>query len=132
MDTFDFCPDSQVAETTPRDPMSVVSMNGWTFTSKPTVPHAHKFKVTLHGLKWITDELSGLYLNAVNPTINARRLEEFYNAHETWDPFYYPHPHLGTLVVRFAAPVIIPAAIPNSDGLCAALEINLIEHDPGY
>jgi hypothetical protein len=59
--TFSFCPASLVAETLPPEPAQGVSMNGWAFTSKPRIPFQKKFKVTLHGLRWI----------AANPLVNS-------------------------------------------------------------
>lgn len=131
METFNFCPDSLVPETLPRDPAQVLSMNGWTFSARPTTPHQRKFRVKLYGLKWFL-ETDGTYDSTTSPEINAKALEDFYALHETWAPFNWTHPHLGTLVVRFAAPVIVPAGSVNSGGLIEPLEITLIHHDPGY
>lgn len=132
VDTFNFCPNSQVPVTTPRDPVSVVTMNGWTFTAKPTTPYVRRFKLTLHGLRWLLTGV-GIYDATTTPTINAAALEAFYKAHEGWDPFYWQHPHIAApLLVRFASPVTVPAAMPNSGGWIEPLEIDLIEHNPGY
>lgn len=132
MDTFSFCPDRMVAETLPRDaPQSVMSLNGWQFTARPTTPYQRKLKVTLHGLRWYT-QANGLYDTTTNPTFNARLLEQFYEAHETWDPFLFNHPHFGTMTVRFAATLAVPAGLPNSGGLIGPVEVNFIHHNPGF
>jgi hypothetical protein len=68
-----------------------------------------------------------LYNSTTDPQRNARALELFYDTHEQWDPFVYTHPHLGRLWVRFAAPVNVPAAAPNSGGLIEAFEIELVD-----
>src|SRR5687767_11090127 len=132
METFAFCPDSQVPHTLPREPMGLVTMNGWTFASKPTTPFQRKFRVKLFGLKWFLDEATEQYDAVTSPDINARALELFYEEHETWKPFLWTHPHLGELTVRFASAVEVPPAPPNSGGLLEPLEITLIHHDPGY
>jgi hypothetical protein len=133
VDTFSFCPNSLVPVTMPREPVQVVSFNGWQFTAKPTTPYQRRFKVTLHGMKWFLNSATGVYDSTTTPTINARALELFYQAHEGWDPFLWQHPHIATpLTVRFGAPVVVPEALPNSGGRCAPLEINLIEHNAGY
>lgn len=132
LETFNFCPNSLVPETLPREVPSVLTMNGWTFTSRPTTPHQRKFRVKLFGLRWFLDDIDDTYDDDTLPTINARALEEFYARHETWAPFNWTHPHLGPLVVRFAAPVTVPAATANSGGLLEPLEITLIHHNPGY
>lgn len=133
MDLFDFCPDSQVPQTLPPEATKAVSMNGWEFTARPTVPYQKKFKVMLHGLKWFLNPTTGLFDTTSSPTINARRLELFYEAHGQWDPFTWNHPHMGPLTVRFASGVLIPPGTKDSGGLIAdPVEINLIHHNPGF
>jgi hypothetical protein len=134
MDTFNFCPSSYVPETLPRDvTASAVTMNGWQFNARPTTPYQRKFKLTLHGLRWYLDNL-GYYDATTNAPFNARALELFYQAHETWDPFLFYHQHLGPdpLQVRFATPVTVPAALQGSNGLIGGLEIQLVHHNPSY
>lgn len=129
--TFNFCPTSLVAETLPPEPTSVSSMNGWVFTSKPKVPFLKKFRVTLHGLRWFLNT-NGTYNTISQPTSNARLLEEFYQVNGAWDHFAWTHPHLGYMFCRFAEPVTVPAAKPDSGGLLEPLEITLVQHNPGY
>lgn len=129
--TFSFCPDSLVAETLPPEPVQGTSMNGWTFTSKPKVPFQKKFRVTLHGLRWVL-QADGTYDTTTTPTINARVLEQFYQSNQTWDSFTWAHPHLGSLTCRFAEPVTIPASLANSNGYLDPVEVVLVQHDPGY
>lgn len=128
---FDFCPNSLVPETLPPEPMSGMSLNGWNFSAKPTVPYQKSFKVTLHGLNWYLNP-DGTFDRLKNRTYNARSLEEFYETHGTWANFSWFHPHLGNLQVRFKASVAIPAAIPNSGGLCNPLEITLVHHNARF
>lgn len=133
VDTFNFAPERNVPETLPRDGgANSVQLNGWTFTSRPTVPYQRRYKLTLHGMRWYTDQATGLWDVTTNPNFNARLLEQFYETHETWDPFNFPHQHFGTLLVRFNAPVTVPAGAANSGGLIPAFELQLIEHNPGY
>jgi len=132
VEVFNFCPDRLVPETIPPEPTAVTSMNGWEFSSRPTVPYRRKFKITLHGLQWYLNA-DGSYDEASNPQFNARKLELFYAAHQRWREFNWFHPHLGTLLaVKFSAPVTVPAGIPNSNGILNPLEITMIESNPGY
>lgn len=131
LETFNFCPTTLVPETVPPEPGAVMSLNGWEFTQRPSVPYRRKFKVALHGLRWRLNG-AGFYDAATDPTTNARALELFYQAHERWREFNWTHPHIGPLVVKFATAVTVPAAIGNSGGTMAALEIQLIESNPGY
>lgn len=131
METFNFAPNSLVPKTIPREPQQVISMNGWTFTSKPTTPHVHRFTVKLYGLKWILNS-DNTFNTVAQPTLNARMLEQFYDRHETWQSFYWTHPHHGLRLVRFASPVTIPEGQVNGGGKVDPLEITFIEHNPGY
>jgi len=132
-DIFDFCPDRNVPETLPRDaPQSTMSTGGWQFSSRPTTPYQRKIKLTLYGLRWYLDSTTGRYDYTTNAKFNARALERFYEAHETWSPFTLPHQHFGDMTVRFASPLTVPAAIANSGGFIAPVEVNFIHHNPGY
>ena len=133
--TFEFCPERNVPETLPRqgnDP--VVTMGGWQFTSRPTAPYQRRFKITLHGLRWYLDDKDGTYDLVTDPKFNARLLEKFYEVHETWKPFLWQHQHLSPrpLLVRFASAVTVPAGDKNSGGFIAPVEVNFIEHNPGF
>lgn len=108
-----------------------MSMNGWPFTAKPKVPYVKSFTIKLGGMYWHLKQ-TGLYDESTEPRYNARRLELFYEAHGTWKPFDFPHPHLGLITCRFKEPVEVPEAIPNSGGLIEAFDIQLIVHSPGY
>lgn len=131
MATFDFCPNTLVPETLPPEAGRVMSMNGWEFTSRPAVPYRRKFKVTLYGMRWYLSN-AGLYDASTDPQRNARRLELFYQGHETWKEFDWVHPHIGNLKVKFSESVAVPAAMPNSGGLIEKLEVTLIESNPGF
>lgn len=132
-DVFDFCPGRNVPETLPRDaPQSTMSMGGWQFSSRPTTPYQRKIKLTLHGLRWYLDDATGRYDYVTNEQFNARALERFYEARETWSPFTLKHQHFGDMTVRFAVPVTVPKALPDSGGLIAPFEVTFIHHNPGY
>ena len=130
--TFTFAPDRNVPETLPREPASAMSLNGWQFTARPTTPYQRTFKVTLYGMRWYTNPTTGLWDTTTNPNFNARLLEMFYEANETWDPFAWNHQHFGPQTVRFKNAVTIPKGESNSNGLIAPFEIQLIQHNPGY
>jgi len=133
MDVFNFCPDRNVPETLPRDaPQTTMSMNGWQFSSRPTTPYQRKFKLTLHGLRWYLDPVTGLYNYTTDPLFNARALERFYESHETWAPFTLKHQHFGDLTARFATPLTVPAGEQNSGGFIKPVEVMFIHHNPGY
>lgn len=128
--TFDFCPSSRVIEElAPQEP-SVTDMNGWSFNPKPKTPYRPQFKVTLHGLRWRMG--SGVLDVTTEPTLNAGRLRAFYIQNRMSGTFQLAHEYLGNITCRFAKPVSIPAAIPNSNGLIDAFEVTLEWHNPPW
>ena len=67
-----------------------------------------------------------------NPTLNAGRLLTFYQTNRRFGTFTYAHEYLGTITCRFAEPLTVPEALPNSAGLIDTIEVNLIHHNPGF
>ena len=133
METFGFCPDGRVPTTLPPDVGNGFTSNtGWNFSARPTAPYQRRFKVKLYGLRWHIDEATGLYDVDETPNVNARVLEIFYAQHQTWRPFAFDHPHLGPMTCRFATPVQVPEGVENGGGHIDAVEVTLIEHNPGY
>jgi hypothetical protein len=129
--TFDFCPGKMVVETLPPDQTKGLSFNGWSFTAKPAVPFQRMFHVTLYGLRWYlnTDQT---YDATTASTLNARRLEAYYQARGLHEDFIFPHPHLGNIVCRFSEKFSVPAGHANSGGALDSLQITLVEHNPGW
>jgi len=119
---FDFAPNSHVAVEIPPEEQSGVSFNGWSFAARPSTPYAAKFKLSLSGMRWV---LAGAQLDiSTDAPINAGRLLMFYRENRKYGKFFYDHEFLGTLECRFAEPVQIPAALPNSNGLIDTFEVN--------
>lgn len=132
MALFDFAPNSHVAEEIPPEEQDAMSMNGWEFTAKPSIPYRRKFRLVMSGMHWRMNKVqTGLDL-ANDPQTNAGRLMSFWLTHRKHTPFTYNHEYLGPITVRFADPVQIPKAIPNSAGLIPDFEVMLIHHNPGY
>lgn len=132
VDTWDFCPNSRVVQELPPEEPNVTSFNGWDFTSKSVIPYRRKFSMRLHGIRWILNGDANALDIITNPTLNAGRLAKFYRDHRTYEPFNFPHEYLGTILVRFHAPVTIPVGLPNSFGLVEPFDVMLIHHNPGF
>ncbi len=128
--TFDFCSNSRVIEEIAPQELAVTDMNGWTFAPKAKTPYRPQFKVTLHGLRWIMG--SGVLNVTTEPERNAGRLRAFYIENRMNGTFTLNHEYLGAITCRFAKPVSIPAAIPNSNGLIDAFEVTLEWHNPPW
>lgn len=130
--TFDFVPNTHVAEEIPPEEPNAVSFNGWEFTSKPSVPYRRKFRLTISGMRWIMNAAQDALDLTADPTHNAGLLLKFYQDNRTWDTFTYNHEYLGPINCRFASPVTIPKAIPDSKGLVPDFEITLVHHNPSW
>lgn len=130
LETFDFCPHSRVIKEIAPDEADPINMNGWDFTIKPSDPYRRKFSVQLHGMRW---RLSAGQLDfSVDTEVNAGRLLDFYREHRMHTPFILHHEYLGPIECKFASPVNIEPALPNSGGLVEAFEVQLIHNNPGY
>lgn len=128
---FDFCLNSRVAEIIAPDEPTIRDYNGWDYTPKPPMPYRRRFKVILEGLRWYYLD-NGNIDYATNVGQNAGVLETFYEGHRKYKPFNFDHERLGVLELRFDAPLSIPKALPDSGGLLAALEVQMIHHNPSY
>lgn len=128
--TFDFCDTSRTAVEIPPDDGMPINFNGWEFSARPSVPYRRKFTVTLTGMRWYLG--SGTLDLTTNPKRNAGRLLKFYRENGMWDVFSYNHEYLGNILCKFAAPVNVPKAEPDSDGKIGAFDITLIHHNPAY
>jgi hypothetical protein len=129
---FDFADTARVIQELPPEEQQVMSMNGWPFAAKPKIPYQRKFKVNLFGMKWYLNTGQTALDETTDTKFNAGRLLTFYRQHRLWDSFLITHQYLGSIRVRFAAPVTIPAGIPQASGLIEDFEVNLIEHNPSY
>lgn len=130
--TWDFCPNSMVAQEIPPEPTKATSFNGWEFTSRPSVPYRRTFKVKIHGLRWYMNDAMTVLDKVTDPTHNAGRLLDFYRERQTWDTFTYPHQYLGNITCKFHQPLVVPPGMEDSNGLVPEFEIMLIHHNPGY
>ena len=130
--TFDFAPNRHTPEELAPTETSAVSFRGWEFTSKPNTPYRPIYKLTLYGMRWYLNAAGTAFDLTTNPTFNAARLRKFYLDNRTWDSYAYTHQTLGAMTCRFATPVNIPLALPNSGGLIDKFEVMIIQSNPGY
>jgi len=130
--TFDFAPNSHVAEEMAPEEKPATSMNGWDFTSRPNTPYRAKFRLTIGGMYWRFNQAHTSLDTTTDPQTNAGRLLAFYKQNRTWGTFTYNHEYLGPLTVRFAEPVNIPKAMADSNGLIPDFEVTLVHHNPGF
>lgn len=129
---FDFCLNTRVAELMSPDEPEVRDFNGWVYNPVPVLPFRPTFKVTLEGLRWYLNTAGTALDTTTNPTYNAGRLEAFYRTHRKHKPFNFNHEYLGSLELRFNAPLNIPKGLQNGGGAIESLEIMMIQHNATY
>lgn len=90
---------------------------GYTYAVKPLLPLQRTFILTYPLMVWGSSDAN----------YDMQTLITFYETHELWDRFTYPHPQYGNLIVRFGAPLQTPDSIPNGNGATDQFEVTLIE-----
>lgn len=101
---------------------------GHQFATKPILPIQRTFVVEFEeGLKWCQNE-AGVYVSSITPKRNILKLIEFYEEHQQWKRFEFPHEIYGTLTVSFADPLAVPKARRGGSGWTEGFELKVIEH----
>lgn len=126
METFNF-PNHTMTTVFPRGD-SFRFGRGYEFASKPQLPLQRRFKLHFNGVIWYLNSNGTVNTTTDSPN-NAGRLVEFYEAHQTFEPFTYVHPQYGSLTVRFAADEVfsLPKSREGGSGMTESFEITLVE-----
>lgn len=123
METFAF-PLHTFATKYPESSATVTFGRGYSFASRPRGPDQKTYTLSFAGM-WFYETAPGVVDTTSNPTINMAILDAFYQAHRLYEPFIYPHPAEGDVVVRFAKPLAYKQK-PNGKGQVEPFEIELI------
>lgn len=103
MDTFNF-PYHTLGVKYPESSAKLTFGRGWEFASKPQGPDQLNYMLNFDFMMFF--ELApNLYDEDINPEVNMRKLELFYQKHRLYEKFYYPHPVEGNIIVRFQKPL---------------------------
>lgn len=121
--TFDY-PYHSVEDRYPENSKTVQFGNSWEFASKPSGPPQIQFRLQFEGMFWIFDSNNEVD-RTTDPQINMAHLVDFYEAHQLYEKFTYPHPVRGDVTVRFAQPLIVPRTRLDSGGFTDPFEVVL-------
>lgn len=124
MQTFNF-PYHKQSTKYPENSFRVTFGGGYQFVSKPQHKGQRIFTLYFTGMKFYLT--NGVINNTDSPTLNMQKLIEFYEAHELYEPFTYPHPVFGNVTVRFNTPLEIPKGYSGGTGVVEDFQIELIE-----
>lgn len=97
---------------------------GYQFASKPKGPDQLQYTLDFPAMFFFENPL-GTFDLVTRPEINMQVLVNFYEAHRLYEPFYYPHPVLGNVTVRFDEPLEYKV-VPNGWGRVEPFSIKLI------
>ena len=90
---------------------------GYEFASRPKGPPQITFQLTFKMMFWWITKVGNID-RAYDPDSytgsNIAALIDFYELHQLYDPFIYPHPSRGELICRFDKPLSVPK---NIEGL---------------
>jgi hypothetical protein len=103
MATFDF-PYHELEVRYPESSIAVAFGGGYEFTSAPKAPDQVEYTLHFEAM-FFFETVPGFTDDTKYPDLNMAVLEKFYNEHKMYKKFDYPHPTLGNLRVRFAAPL---------------------------
>lgn len=128
LETFNF-PYHGVPGGTPEDSSSSIQLgHGFKFSNKPAHPILRVYELTFPVMKYfLLPDGSPDTEGTINPLYNIAALERFYERHETYKTFIYPHPFWGNKNVRFDTPFTVPQVIGNH-GAVSNLTVRLREH----
>lgn len=111
MVTFDF-PYYILSDEYPESSKTVSFGGGYTFASAPRGPDQLIFNLDFQALfHWYTT--AGVVSRTIQPSLNAFRLQDFYEVHRQYEPFTFVHPTRGSQTVRFHKP--LPKFIPTKE-----------------
>lgn len=126
METFDFPFHGTPQVTYPPRAQPVSFGGGYEFTTKPEGPPQRVFTLSFTGMQYFVDGSDNVD-ESVSPQRNMHAMDLFYQEHETWKRFIYPHPVYGNLTVRFQKPLEVPKGIKQGNGVVEDFTVTLIE-----
>lgn len=100
--------------------------SGWAASVPNPLPLQRKYNLNVMGMIYYQN-VDNTFDVATNPLQNMGRLIQFYETHRMASKFIFPHPALGNINVRFAAPLIVPTALVGGTGALPDITITLIE-----
>lgn len=124
--TFNF-PAHTVGEKYQSDSGIRVKLGGsYQFDAPPVGPDQRIFTLNFESMVRLLDSSGAMDITTMRE-VNAGALLRFYEDHRLYKPFYYPHPWLGQIIVKFNTALELPKGIKNGNGWTEAFSVELIE-----
>lgn len=109
---------------------SVQFGGGYSFSTDGGYPPLRKITLTFKGYQFYLKTVNGVEVMDAEKNANINNMEAlrlFYDSHFTHKTFEYHSPIFGTMLVRFAEPLVIPEIIEGSHGVCEQFNVVLKE-----
>lgn len=116
----------QVSTKYPESGFTVSFGNSYDYAEGATSPDQRIFTLNFNTLRYFTNP-DGSVNASINPPLNMKALEDFYNSHQRWKTFSYNHPVHGLLNVRFNAPLEVPKGVIDGGGWLESITVTLKE-----
>lgn len=100
----------------------------YTFTASSPFPDQRVITLHFKTMRYYRDPVTNLVSDTINPAINFKRLEGFYNRHKLSKRFNYSHAAYGMLVCTFNKPLQTPKGVEGSPGELEGFTLELLEH----
>lgn len=123
--TFNF-PNHTVGEKYPESGTRIKLGNSYQFDAPPSAPDQRIFTLYFESMVRMLDDEGKIDIVTMADR-NAGALLKFYEDHRMYKPFYYPHPWLGQVVVKFNTPLELPKGLKGGGGWTEAFSVELIE-----
>lgn len=89
---------------------------GYRFAAQPPGPDEVICHLNFQAMFIFQADAGAAPNRSVAPQYNILALEDFYKRHRMFKPFNYPHATLGTVIVRFNKPLIMPKTDKSKPG----------------
>jgi phage-related protein len=109
--TFDF-PYHRVQTEHPESSVQVRFGKGYQFASRPVGPNQLTLRLSFKKMFYFQNA-AGVFVPTLEPQLNMLALEQFYEAHQLFEKFYYQHPTRGQLTCRFLKPLVTPKSVDD-------------------
>jgi hypothetical protein len=113
-----FFPFHKVQDEYPKNSVTTQFGNGYSFASAPIGPPQIMFHLDFPTMFWFTARspdgpINRTFSPSITPGLNLAALVDFYEAHQLYNTFMYPHPTRGNVITRFSKPLITPKNLPQ-------------------
>jgi hypothetical protein len=127
-----FFPYHTIQDEYPKNSVATQYGSGYSFASAPVGPPQIMFHLFFDIMFWFTDTtpdgpIHRTYSPIKFPGMNVAALIDFYECHQLYGTFIYPHAARGNVLVRFNKPLVTPRNLKTPPGMFDSLWAHSVE-----